>query len=500
MILNNQKPITMRKTILLLFSVMLTITAAAQTARKFTLNLTDNGEATLAVYLPENPTGRAVVDCPGGGYSHLSMENEGHNWAPFFNKQGIAYFVLKYRMPKGDREMPMSDARKAMRTVRDSADVWGVNRRDVGIMGFSAGGHLASTISTHTEWAERPDFSILFYPVVSMNERETHKGSCVNFLGTEGQKDRNLVRQFSNFNAVRRHLTPPAIILLANDDRAVPPVTNGIAYYSAMRRAGNECALHVYPSGGHGFGIKDNFKYHQQMLDDLTNWLKNHKAPKKDAIRVACIGNSITDGMGIDMASIFGYPAQLQRLLGNNYVVKNFGVSGRTMLQKGDHPYMIEQAWKDAKAFIQTSTNRNSESPDIVIIKLGTNDSKPENWQYGAEFEQDMQTMIDSLCPLVPVLNKKGKPTKKMKRADSPKIYLCTPIPAYKEPWGITNKVLNDNVIPAIRRVAEKNGLTIIEMNSEFKPDNQLMQRDGIHPTDKGARRMAEIVAAKVKP
>ncbi len=488
----------MRKTILLLFSWMLSMTVAAQTARTFTLNLTDDGEATLAAYLPENPTGRAVVDCPGGGYSHLSMENEGHNWAPFFNKQGIAYFVLKYRMPKGNRELPMSDACKAMRTVRDSAEVWNINPRDVGIMGFSAGGHLASTISTHTEWAERPDFSILFYPVVSMNERDSHKGSCVNFLGSEGQKDRNLVRQFSNFNAVRRHLTPPAIILLANDDRAVPPVTNGIAYYSAMRRAGNECALHVYPSGGHGFGIRENFKYHTQMLDDLTNWLKNLKAPKKDAIRVACIGNSITDGMGIDMASVFGYPAQLQRLLGSNYEVKNFGVSGRTMLQKGDHPYMIEQAWKDAKSFIQSSTNKSAENPDLVIIKLGTNDSKPENWQYGAEFEQDMQTMIDSLCPLVPVYNKKGKPTKKMKRADSPKIFLCTPIPAFKEPWGITNRVLNDNVIPAIRRVAEKNGLPVIEMNSEFKPDNQLMQRDGIHPTDKGSRRMAEIVKEKL--
>ncbi len=489
----------MKKSVLLFFSAMLSMSAVSQTARTFTLNLTEDGEATLAAYLPENPTGRAVVDCPGGGYSHLSMENEGHNWAGFFNKQGIAFFVLKYRMPKGNRELPISDARKAMRTVRDSADVWGINRRDVGIMGFSAGGHLASTISTHTEWVERPDFSILFYPVISMNERDTHKGSCVNFLGAEGQKDKRLVRQFSNFNAVRRHLTPHAIILLANDDRAVPPVTNGIAYYSAMRMSGNECALHVYPSGGHGFGIKENFKYHGQMLSDLTNWLNNHKAPKNGAIRVACIGNSITDGMGIDMASIFGYPAQLQRLLGSNYEVKNFGVSGRTMLQKGDHPYMIEQAWKDAKAFIKTSQNKSSDNPDIVIIKLGTNDSKPENWKYGSDFEQDMQAMIDSLCPLVPILNKKGKPTKKMKRADSPKIFLCTPIPAYREPWGITNHVLRDSVIPAIRRVADKNGLPIIDLNTGFIPDNQLMQRDGIHPTDKGARRMAEIVAEKIK-
>ena len=487
----------MKQSILFFSLLLLSLTVSAQTARKVTLNLSKDGQASLTCYLPTEPSGRAVVGCPGGGYGHLSMQNEGHDWAQFFNEQGIAYFVLKYCMPNGNREIPMGDARAAIRLVRDSAEQWSINPRDVGIMGFSAGGHLASTISTHTEWAERPDFSILFYPVISMNERETHKGSCVNFLGEQGQKDKNLVKEFSNFNAVRRHLTPPAIILTANDDRAVPPVTNGIAYYSAMRRAGNDCALYVYPTGGHGFGMNPKFKYHDQMLGDLRNWLKTHKAPKKDAVRVACIGNSITDGMGIDMASQQGYPALLQHFLGDGYDVCNFGVSARTMLQKGDYPYMKEQAWRDAQAFI--AGGQKGAQPDIVIIKLGTNDSKPENWQYKAEFEQDMQTMIDALNPLVPVLNKKGRPTKKMQRAASPRIYLCTPIPAYKEPWGITNKVLNDEVIPAIRRVAEKNGLTIIDLNTEFKPDDKLMQRDGIHPTDKGARRMAEIVAEQLR-
>jgi acetyl esterase/lipase len=489
----------MKQTIFFLSLLFVSLTASAQTAIKIMMPVSDDGQAQLTCYLPQQPSGRAVVDCPGGGYTHLSMQNEGHDWASFFNEQGIAYFVLKYRMPKGDRTIPMSDARAAIRLVRDSAQAWNINPRDVGIMGFSAGGHLASTISTHTEWAERPDFSILFYPVVSMNERETHKGSCVNFLGAEGQKDKELVKCFSNFNAVRRHLTPPAIILTANDDRAVPPVTNGIAYYSAMRRAGNDCALFVYPTGGHGFGINPKFKYHDQMLSDLRTWLQTHRSPKADAVRVACIGNSITDGMGIDMASVQGYPAQLQQMLGSDYDVRNFGVSGRTMLQKGDHPYMQEQAWKDAMGFIRSSNNQRAEQPDIVIIKLGTNDSKPENWQHKAEFEQDMQAMIDSLCPMVPVLNKRGKPTKKMKRADSPRIFLCTPIPAYREPWGITNGVLNNEVIPAIRRVAERNGQTLIDLNTLFQPDDKLMQRDGIHPTAAGARRMAEIIAESLK-
>lgn len=259
----------------------LTVTAVrAQLPRKMTVNITPDGQANMVCYLPANPSGRAVVDLPGGGYTHLAMQHEGHDWAEFFNQQGIAFFVVTYRMPGGDRTIPMSDAQQAIRIVRDSATVWGINPRDVGIMGFSAGGHLASTVSTHSTPDCRPDFSILFYPVVSMNEHESHKGSCVGFLGQEGMKDEQLVSEFSNFNAVRSGETPPAIILLANDDRSVPPLTNGLPYYTALCRAGIPCAYYAYPSGGHGFGFRTTFKYHDQMLHELTTWLNTLKASK----------------------------------------------------------------------------------------------------------------------------------------------------------------------------------------------------------------------------
>ena len=220
----------------LLISILLTAGVAADmtaAARKFTVDSTPDGKANMVAYLPENPTGRAIVDCPGGGYSHLATQHEGHDWAQWFNDQGIAFFVLTYRMPNGDRTIPMSDAQQAIRIVRDSAATWHINPYDVGIMGFSAGGHLASTVATHSEYDCRPNFSILFYPVISMNEKETHKGSCVNFLGAEGQKNERLVKAFSNYNAVSSHLTPPAIILTASDDKAVPVLTNSIPYYTA---------------------------------------------------------------------------------------------------------------------------------------------------------------------------------------------------------------------------------------------------------------------------
>ena len=123
-----------------------------------------NGQATTA---------RPVVACPGGGYSHLAVDHEGYGWAPYFNKQGIALIVLKYRLPKGDRTLPFSDAEAAMKIVRDSADVWNLNPNDIGIMGSSAGGHLASTIATHAKPELRPNFQILFYPVITMDRKES---------------------------------------------------------------------------------------------------------------------------------------------------------------------------------------------------------------------------------------------------------------------------------------------------------------------------------------
>ena len=471
---------------------MLAMTMQAQTARKFTLNLTDDGKAQMVCFLPQTSSGKAIVGVPGGGYSVLSNSHEGYLASDWLNQQGIAYFVVNYRLPDGDRTKPMGDVEQGIRIVRDSAQVWGINPHDVGIMGFSAGGHLASVISTHSDFDVRPDFTILFYPVISMDERVSHKWSCRNFLGEEGQKDPNLVRDFSTDKAVRRHLTPPAIIIMASDDRLVPPVTNGVAYYSAMRNAGNECAMYIYPTGDHGFGFGPWFKYHDQMLTDLANWLKARQTPQPGAIRVACIGNSITDGHGIDVATQYGYPAELQKRLGNGYWVKNFGVSARTMLNKGDYPYMNEMAWQDALAF----------KPDVVIIKLGTNDSKPYNWQHNSEFRQDLEQMVTTLCPALAQPAKKGKKSKNQKNQTSslkPQIFLCTPIPAFKSTWDINDSVIVNGIIPIQKEVAQKYGLRVIDLHTHYANDGDKMLTDGIHPDGKGAQRLAEIIAGEIK-
>ena len=481
-----------RQTVTLLM-LLLVVGAKAQTARTFTLNLTDDGKAQMVCFLPQNPSGKAIVGVPGGGYSMLSNTHEGTQASGWLNEQGIAYFVVNYRLPEGDRTKPISDVEQGIRIVRDSAQVWGVNPHDVGIMGFSAGGHLSSVISTHAAFDVRPDFTILFYPVISMDERVSHIWSCRNFLG-EDQKNPAIVRDFSTDKAVRRHLTPPALIISASDDRLVPFVTNGLEYYKAMRNAGNDCAMYIYPTGDHGFGFGPWFKYHDQMLTDLGNWLKARQTPKPDAIRVACIGNSITEGFGIDMCGAYGYPAELQKILGKDYWVKNFGVSSRTMLNKGDYPYMNELAWQDAQAF----------KADVVIIKLGTNDSKPENWQYGAEFRQNLEQMILTLRPdLAQPVGKKAKKVKKAKNAVpqpvKPKIYLCTPIPAFKPTWNISDAVITNEIIPIQQEVAKKYGLEVIDLHTLYANDGDKMLDDGIHPDGKGAHRLAEIIANELK-
>ena len=455
----------MKQKISSLFVLLVLLLTGLQVSAQSTPKPFDIEQPSLRVFLPapELATGRAVVACPGGGYSGLAVNHEGYDWAPYFNKQGIALIVLKYRMPKGDRTLPISDAEAAMKMVRDSADVWNLNPNDIGIMGSSAGGHLASTIATHAPEALRPNFQILFYPVITMDKSFTHMGSHDNLLGKDASAD--LEKEFSNEKQVTKE-TPRAFIVYSDDDKVVPPA-NGVNYYLALNKKGVPSVLHIYPTGGHGWGIREDFLYKSEMQNELTSWLRSFKAPRKDAVRVACIGNSITFGAGIRNRSRDSYPSVLARMLGDSYWVKNFGVSARTMLNKGDHPYMNEPAYKNALAF----------NPNIVVIKLGTNDSKSFNWKYKADFMKDAQTMINAF---------KGLPSQ-------PKIYLCYPSKAYLTGDGINDDIISKEIIPMIKKLAKKNNLSVIDLHTAMDGMPELFP-DRIHPNEKGAQVMAKAV------
>ena len=225
----------------------------------------------LYVYPASKPNGTAVVMLPGGGYAGLAMYHEGSDMADWFNSMGITYAVLKYRMPNGHTEVPLSDAEEAMRIVRRHAADWGVDPASVGVMGASAGEHLATTLATHYSSDEtRPDFQILFYPVVSMRDDITHHYSRELLMGknpTSVEIDR-----LSNELQVNAR-TPKAFIMLSADDEAVP-VANSLRYFQALTDAGVHSAMHVYPSGGHGWGYRDSFPYKPVWTSELREWLR----------------------------------------------------------------------------------------------------------------------------------------------------------------------------------------------------------------------------------
>lgn len=226
----------------------------------------------ITVYRAQKPNGMAIIMCPGGGYARLAMNHEGHDMASWFTTQGITYVVLKYRMPNGNYEVPLSDAEQAIRLVREHAAEWDINPQRVGIMGASAGGHLAASLaSLYSSDKTRPDFQILFYPVISMQKGVTHGGSRQNLIGENPSQE--LEQKYSLERQVSPR-SPQAFIMLSSDDGAVPPI-NGIGYFLALRDQKVPASLHVYPTGGHGWGFRDNFTYKRQWTGELEKWLRD---------------------------------------------------------------------------------------------------------------------------------------------------------------------------------------------------------------------------------
>lgn len=223
--------------------------------------------ATLFVYPADKPFGDAVIMCPGGGFNQVAMAHEGHAFAGWFLQQGITYAVLKYRMPHGNAEIIREDMREAINLVRGRSAEWGIRR--LGVMGASIGGYIAATAATLYSGTERPDFQILLYPVISMEDQLTHLPSRGRMLGepiSQTEKEERSLEQRVTED------TPPAFIALAGDDQVVSPL-NSVAYYTALLKRGIPASLHIYPKGGHGFGFNDCFAYKELWTGELRKWL-----------------------------------------------------------------------------------------------------------------------------------------------------------------------------------------------------------------------------------
>jgi acetyl esterase/lipase len=245
----------------------------------------DRDIPTITVYLPRTitPGMTAVVVCPGGAYTNLAMNHEGRQVANYLNSLGIAAFVLKYRLgPRYNHPIEIGDAQRAIRTLRAKAAVWSIAPDRIAIMGFSAGGHLAATASTHFDAGKpdaadpldrpssRPDFAVLGYPVISLVAPWTHQGSRKNLLGDH--PDPELARSLSGENAVTAQ-TPPTFIFQTNADTTVP-AENAIYYFLALRKAGVKAEMHIFENGPHGVGLAMNDAALSEWSHLLTNWLR----------------------------------------------------------------------------------------------------------------------------------------------------------------------------------------------------------------------------------
>ena len=244
---------------------------------------------TLTAYIPANGNGTAVLVIPGGGYSGVAMGHEGDAVAKEFNKIGVAAFVLKYRLPSDDIMVdktigPLQDAQTALVTIRKNAAKWGIDINRVGVIGFSAGGHLASTLGTHFDKPAidnkdnislRPDFMALIYPVITFGPY-AHVGSRENLIGKNPSQE--MIDLYSNEKQVTAN-TPPTFLIHAEDDNTVP-VQNSIMFYEALLQNKVKAEMHLYQAGGHGFGLY-NGTTKDHWFDRLTNWMDENGWLKK---------------------------------------------------------------------------------------------------------------------------------------------------------------------------------------------------------------------------
>ena len=241
-------------------------------------------EAEMYVYLPKMGvnTGAAVLICPGGGYIMEAMDHEGYDLADWLATQGVAGIVLKYRLPYGHDQIPLEDAQRALRIVRQKAAEWGINPLKIGIAGSSAGGHLASTAGTRFDLGKpdasdpiekyscRPDFMLLLYPVITFSEEFGHMGSRINLIGTGNKWE--LVEKYSNELHVTAQ-TPPTFLVLADDDAAVP-TRNSIEFYMALKKYKIPAEMHIFRDGGHGFGMNKKNLPVDQWPNLFAQWMK----------------------------------------------------------------------------------------------------------------------------------------------------------------------------------------------------------------------------------
>jgi cyanophycinase len=459
---------------------------------------------TLTVYLPERSkaNGTAVIICPGGGYQVLATGHEGSDMARRLNEEGVAAFVLRYRLPKDETMIdkktgPLQDVQRAIQVVRERAAEWGLRSNRIGVLGSSAGGHLASTAGTHWQKAYidnpgntslRPDFMILNYPVISFSDSLTHAGSRASLIGTRqfsgSEKELRLsaedIRNFSNELQVDGR-TPPTFITAPLTDKVVP-VGNTLAFVAALQQNNVPVESFIYASGEHGYGMI-NPAARMQWMESCVAWMKrmdyipqnrdwanlgrfasqNERlgAVMEGEKRVVFMGNSITEGWSsLDPAFFTGKP----------YV--NRGIGGQTT------PQMLVRFRQDVVDL----------KPAVTVLLAGTNDIAGNTGPMTLEQTRDN---IVSMCELA--------------RSNGIRVVLCSVLPAFDFGWSPgrepAEKIVRLNAM--LRAYAQSEGIVWVDYHSALKDERDGLRKefgeDGVHPNLNGYRVMGPLVEEGIR-
>ncbi|MFR9602753.1 MAG: GDSL-type esterase/lipase family protein [Rikenellaceae bacterium] len=471
-------------TLFLLVTLGLPLTAAAKFApdAKFVYKTTDQRELELYVFYPNDEAkgkNRTVVISYFGGGWQSGSPDQFYSQSEYFASLGMVAISVDYRTIGKDKTTPFEsvmDAKSAVRWVRENKKMLGINPDKVVTSGGSAGGHLAACTALiegvdedpKQKVSAMPNAMILFNPVVNTT--------------AEGYGADKLVGQETELSPVHhvRPNLPPTLVMHGTQDTTVP-FKNAVDFTNAMKEAGNDCTLIPAFGENHGFFNSPEFRassgdrnFKRSMYESVKflarlGFVEEDKIPQKQIIRVACVGNSITFGSRVEEREKNAYPVVLQGLLGDDYEVVNFGKPGATLLNDGNLPYT---STKEFAALVEFA-------PDVLILKLGTNDSKEMNWKGGENnFAADFESLIKSLRP---------------NSSRSPQIFICSPVPAFTpaDSQSINSAIIKDQIVPLVESLAKKNrAAKFIDLYTPFEKCESVFP-DKIHPNAEGARRMA---------
>ncbi len=424
-----------------------------------------------------------VISFFGGGWAG-GNPNQFFDQSEYFASIGMVGISVDYRLIGTDKTTPFEsvmDAKSAVRWVRENKKMLGIDPDRIVTSGGSAGGHVAVCTAliegveddAKLKVSSVPNAMILFNPVVNT----TSEGyGADKLVGRE--------TEISPVHHVRPNL-PPTLIFHGTQDTTVP-FQNAVDFTAAMTAQGNDCRLIPAFGENHGFFNSPEFRTtsgernYKRCMREATAFLaelgyvSEDLIPAKDPIRVACAGNSITFGSTIKDREKNCYPTMLQGLLGDDYEVRNFGRSGANLINKGNIPYSQTKEYKDLVEF----------SPDVVIVKLGTNDSKAKNWCFAEDFEADFAALIKAF---------------KSNKSRRPEVYVCTPMPAFTEADSefINSKIIAEEIVPKVESAAKKSRLVLIDLYSAFLNCPSLFP-DKIHPNAEGASMMATYIYGEI--